>query len=117
MEAYLGVGIFLMISILFPIISLTASSFIRPSNPNTEKLQPYECGMNPEGEARDKVSIHFYIMAMLFVLFDVETVFLFPWAIIYDKLGWFGFIEMFLFIFVLAIGYIYAWRKGALQWD
>ena len=117
MEAYIGVGIFLVIALAFPVLSLTVSSLIRPVRPNTEKLAPYECGINPEGEARDKISIHFYIMAMLFVLFDVETAFLFPWAVVYDKIGIFGFIEMALFILILVVGYIYAWKKGALQWD
>ncbi|MBI5206926.1 MAG: NADH-quinone oxidoreductase subunit A [Candidatus Firestonebacteria bacterium] len=117
MESYLGVGVFILVSLCFPIISLTAASFIRPSRPNPEKLSSYECGINAEGEARDKISIHFYIMAMLFVLFDVETAFMFAWAVVYNKIGFTGFIEMALFILILVVGYIYAWKKGALEWD
>ncbi|MBI5417398.1 NADH-quinone oxidoreductase subunit A [Candidatus Poribacteria bacterium] len=117
MISYAGVGIFILIAMAFPVVSLTASSFLRPSRPNPEKLLPYECGITPEGEARDKISIHFYIMAMLFVLFDVETAFLFSWAVVYEKIGIVGFVEMFVFIIILAVGYVYAWKKGALQWD
>lgn len=117
MASYLGVGIFLLIACCFPLLTLTLSSLIRPSRPNPDKLASYECGINPEGEAREKISLHFYVMAMLFVLFDVETAFLYPWTVIHDKVGLFAYIEMFLFIIILLVGYIYAWKKGALQWD
>jgi len=77
---------------------------------------PYECGVDPIGDARDRFSVRFYIVAMLFLVFDVETIFLFPWAIIYDRLAVFGLVEMLLFIGILVVGYYYAWRKGALEW-
>jgi NADH-quinone oxidoreductase subunit A len=81
-----------------------------------EKLMPYECGVDPIGDARDRFSVRFYIVAMLFLVFDVETIFLFPWAIIYDKLALFGLVEMLVFIGILVVGYYYAWKKGALEW-
>ena len=89
---------------------------IRPNNPDPEKNSPYECGMPPLMEAHERFSIRFYLLGILFLLFDVEALFLFPWAVRYDALGLFGFIEMMLFIAILLVGYFYAWRKGALEW-
>ena len=83
---------------------------------NKVKLEPYECGIEPITDARDRYSIRYYLVAMLFVIFDVETVFMFPWAVIFDKLLLFGLIEMIVFIFILVVGYYYAWQKGALEW-
>ncbi len=88
----------------------------RPSNPYKEKGTPYECGIEPEGDAWERVIPRYYIYAMLFLAFDVEALFLFPWAIVFDKLGIFAFVEMVLFIVVLLIGLAYAWAKGALDW-
>jgi NADH-quinone oxidoreductase subunit A len=79
-------------------------------------LSAYECGVDPIGDARERYAIRYYLVAILFVIFDVETIFLFPWAIIYDELLLFGLIEMMIFIFILVVGYYYAWRKGALEW-
>lgn len=90
---------------------------LRPRRPYAQKLSPYECGNPPVGEPSNQFSIKFYIVAMLFVVFDVEAVFLYPWAVAYDKVGLFGFIEMMLFIFILLIGYIYVWKKGAFNWE
>ncbi len=89
---------------------------VRPNNPDSEKNSPYECGMPPLMEAHERFSIRFYLLGILFLLFDVEALFLFPWAVRYDALGLFGFIEMMLFIAILLVGYFYAWRKGALEW-
>lgn len=89
---------------------------VRPNNPDPEKNSPYECGMPPLMEAHERFSIRFYLLGILFLLFDVEALFLFPWAVRYDALGLFGFIEMMLFIAILLVGYFYAWRKGALEW-
>jgi len=90
------------------------STYIQGSN--KVKLEPYECGIEPLTDARDRYSIRYYLVAMLFVIFDVETVFMFPWAVIFDKLLLFGLIEMVVFIFILVVGYYYAWQKGALEW-
>ena len=85
--------------------------------PTRDKLSPYECGMPPTGDAREPFAVKFYLVAMLFILFDVEAVFLFPWAVIFRQLGLFGFIEMFVYILILLAGYIYLWKKGALDWN
>ncbi len=95
---------------------LIIALLIRPNNPDPEKNSPYECGMPPLMEAHERFSIRFYLLGILFLLFDVEALFLFPWAVRYDALGLFGFIEMMLFIAILLVGYFYAWRKGALEW-
>jgi NADH-quinone oxidoreductase subunit A len=85
--------------------------------PTPEKLSPYECGMQPVGTARERFSVKFYLVAMLFLLFDIEAVFLFPWAVVYRDLKMFGFLEMVLFIAVVLAGYVYVWKKGALEWE
>ncbi|HKZ71554.1 MAG TPA: NADH-quinone oxidoreductase subunit A [Nitrospirota bacterium] len=90
---------------------------VSPKNPTREKLLPWECGMEPIGNAdAGHFKVHFFIIAILFIVFDVETLFLFPWAVVLRDIGMFAFIEMFIFIAILAIGYIYAWKKGALEW-
>ena len=92
------------------------AGLVHPRRYNKVKLQPYECGIEPETDARDRYSVRYYLVAMLFVIFDVETVFMFPWAVIMDELALFGLIEMLVFLFILVVGYMYAWRKGALDW-
>ena len=92
------------------------SSTLGPKNPNPAKNSPYECGEKPFGSPASHQTVKFYLAAMLFVLFDVELIFFFPWAVLYRKLGLFGFMEMFFFLTVLVLGFIYAWRKGALEW-
>ena len=114
--SYIPIFIFILIAISLPVVGLAVGSLIRPSNPYAGKLTPYECGVDPEGDARDRFSIRFYIIAILFVVFDVETIFLFPWAVIYDQLALFGFIEMLIFLAILIVGYVYVWKKGALEW-
>ena len=115
--AYIPVLIFALLVLSFPVISLIVFKFIRPeSRLGDAKFLPYECGIPPESNARGRYSARFYIVAMLFVIFDVETVFMFPWAVIFNKLLLFGLIEMMVFIFILVVGYYYAWQKGALEW-
>jgi NADH-quinone oxidoreductase subunit A len=113
---YVPIIIFFLIAVLVPIALLTASKFLHRRVYEREKLLPYECGIDPIGDARERFSVRFYIVAMLFLVFDVETIFLFPWAVIYDKLALFGLVEMLIFIGILVVGYYYAWRKGALEW-
>ena len=98
-------------------ILMGLSAWVGVKRPSREKLGPYECGIPPVGNARERFSISFYLVGMLFILFDVEAVFLYPWAIIYRSLKWFGFGEMFLYIAILLAGYIYIWKKGALDWS
>lgn len=95
---------------------ILVSWLIGEHKPTRSKLDPYECGILPTGDARQPFQVKFYLVAMLFILFDVEAVFLFPWAVIYRDLGMFGFVEMFLYIMILLAGYVYAWKKGALDW-
>lgn len=114
---YLPVLFFLAIATAFALGALIIGELLRIRKPYSEKLMPYESGNLPVGETRQRFSVKFYIIAMLFVVFDVEAVFLYPWAIVFDKIGLYAFIEMVLFIAVLFVGYIYAWRKEAFVWD
>jgi NADH-quinone oxidoreductase subunit A len=113
---YVPIALFLLVAIGFAIVTLLVARLVIPQRRNTVKLEPYECGIEPVTDARDRYSIRYYLIAMLFVIFDVETVFLFPWAVIMDRLLLFGFIEMLVFLFILIVGYAYAWKKGALEW-
>jgi NADH-quinone oxidoreductase subunit A len=98
-------------------VLLGLSAWVGVKRPSREKLSPYECGSPPVGNARERFSVSLYLVGMLFILFDVEAVFLYPWAVVYKSLGWFGFVEMFLYIAVLLAGYVYIWKKGALDWS
>ena len=115
--AYLPILLLVLVAIGFGLVSLVMSSLIGHKKITPVKLQPYECGCEPVGTARERFSIKFYLIAMLFILFDIEAVFLYPWAILYKKLGLFGLVEMGLFIVILFVGYIYVWKKGALEWE
>jgi NADH-quinone oxidoreductase subunit A len=115
-SAYIPIALFILVATGFAVFTLVFTSLIHPSKYNKVKLEPYECGIEPATDARDRYSIRYYLVAMLFVIFDVETVFMFPWAVIFDKLLLFGLIEMLVFIFILVVGYYYAWQKGALEW-
>lgn len=117
MSSYLPIAMFAVASTCFAVIGLLAGSLIRPtSRDQGGKLEPYECGVEPVRDARQRFSVRFYIVAMLFLIFDVETVFLFPWAVQFRQLALFGFIEMVIFIAILIVGYAYAWKRGALEW-
>ena len=116
-EEYLPIIIFMVIAMAFGLGTLVVGAIFRPKRPYHEKLVPYESGNPPVGEPRYRFSVRFYIIAMLFVIFDVEAVFIYPWAIVFDDIGLYAFIEMMLFIAILVLGYIYAWRKNALRWD
>jgi NADH-quinone oxidoreductase subunit A len=98
-------------------VLITASQIVGRHTHNREKDQPYECGIKPTGDAREPFSVHFYMVALLFILFDIEAIFLYPWALIYSDLKVFGFVEMLLYIAILLVGYIFLWKKGALDWQ
>ena len=115
-EAYIPVFLFVLVAIAVAVGILMFTSLIKSSKYNKVKLQPYECGIEPDTDARGRYSVRYYLIGMLFVIFDVETVFMFPWAVIMDELLLFGLIEMLVFLFILVVGYVYAWRKGALEW-
>ncbi|MBI4464640.1 MAG: NADH-quinone oxidoreductase subunit A [Acidobacteria bacterium] len=113
---YIPIVIFLVLATLFPIVALLAAKLVRPESPYTAKLRPYECGVEPVIESRGRYTIRFYIVAILFVIFDVETIFLFPWAIQFKALGLFGLFEMGIFLAILIVAYIWVYKKGALEW-
>ncbi|AJE04547.1 NADH-quinone oxidoreductase [Geobacter pickeringii] len=115
--AYLPIVVLVVIALLFGLGSLVVSSIVGQKKPNPIKLAPYECGCEPVGSARERFSVKFYIIAMLFILFDIEAVFLYPWSILFKRLGMFGLAEMGVFIVILFVGYIYVWKKGALEWE
>lgn len=114
---YLPVLLFLMVASAFGLGTLIMGELFRIRRPYPEKLMPYESGNVPVGEPRMRFSVKFYIIAMLFVVFDVEAVFLYPWAVVFDKIGLYAFIEMIIFIIILLVGYVYAWKKEAFVWD
>jgi len=96
---------------------IVVSTLIGRHKRTREKDQPYECGIRPTGDAREPISVQFYMVALVFILFDIEAIFLYPWALVYKDLSWFGFVEMVLYIIILLAGYIYLWKKGALDWN
>jgi NADH-quinone oxidoreductase subunit A len=96
---------------------IALSHLVSPYRPTPVKLEPYESGITPVGDTRERFSIKFYLVAILFIVFDIETVFLIPWAVLFRTLGVFGFVEMLVFMAVLLVGLVYVWKKGALQWD
>jgi NADH-quinone oxidoreductase subunit A len=116
LKAYVPILLFLIVAIGFAIVALLMAWLVRPERYNKVKLEPYECGIEPTTDARDRYSIRYFLVAMLFLIFDVETIFMFPWAVIMDKLLLFGLIEMIVFLFILVVGYAYAWKQGALEW-
>ncbi|MCX8034439.1 MAG: NADH-quinone oxidoreductase subunit A [Thermodesulfovibrio sp.] len=115
-DRYLPVLIVIIISIFIGLAMFLISKFLRPKRPYTLKLTPYECGIPSTGDTWERFNVKFYIVAIAFVIFDVETVFLYPWAIVYKKIGFYALLEMYLFIFILLIGYIYALGKDIFNW-
>jgi NADH:ubiquinone oxidoreductase subunit 3 (subunit A) len=115
-EQWLYIGIFLILAPIFPALALLIPRLIAPRKPNPVKLQPYECGMETVGETWVQFKVQYYIFALVFLIFDVEIVFLFPWAVAFNMLPLFAVVEGIIFILILAGGLIYAWRKGVLEW-
>jgi NADH-quinone oxidoreductase subunit A len=116
LRAYAPIFLFIVVAFGFAMVTLVISKLLAAHKLNQVKLEPYECGIEVDTDARDRYSVRYYLVAMLFVIFDVETVFMFPWAVMLKQLALFGLIEMFLFIAILVVGYFYAWKKGALEW-
>ena len=114
---YLPILIFLAVAVVMAVVVILIPKIVAPKNSFASKTSPYECGFDPFSEARSKFDIRFYLVAILFIIFDLEIAFLFPWAISLGSIGIFGFASMMLFLFVLTIGFIYEWNKGALEWD
>ncbi len=114
---YLPIGLMLLLAGLFVFVSLVMSKMVSPDGPTPDKLDPYECGIVPEVEATQRFPVKFYLVAMLFVIFDVEIIFLFAWASIWTALGWFGVAAMLIFTFFVMETLIYVWKRGALDWN
>ncbi|PLR76159.1 NADH:ubiquinone oxidoreductase subunit A [Bacillus sp. V3-13] len=113
---YLIVFVFLCLGVLLPIVAITFGRFLRPFKPMDTKYTTYESGIEPFHDSRVQFNVRYYIFGLMFVIFDVETVFLYPWAVAYEKLGIFALIEMLIFVFMLIIGLVYAWKKKVLKW-
>lgn len=114
---YLPLAILLLISTGLAVLVVIIGHTFGPRRPTTRKSQPYESGMTPFGPGTRRMPVRFYMVAVLFILFDIEVVFFLPWAIVFRRLGLFGLIEMIVFMIILLVGYVYAWKKGALEWD
>ena len=110
------VGLMVLIALVFPVVPVVLAKILGPKKPSSIKNDTYECGLETTGDSWIQFRVQYYIYALIFVIFDVETVFLFPWAVSYGVFGWFALVEMFVFVAVLVLGLAYAWRKGALQW-
>lgn len=117
LRTYVPILLFLVVATGFAVFTILISKLVHAEGPGTVKLQPYECGIEPLTDPRDRYSVRYYLIAMLFVIFEVETIFMFPWAVSLGRLALFGLVEMLVFLFVLIVGYAYAWRKGALEWQ
>lgn len=115
-NSYLFVFVFLVIGLMLPVVALFIGKLLRPDKPNFIKASTYESGIEPIHDSRVQFNVRYYLFGLLFVIFDVETVFLYPWAVAYEKLGIFSLIEMLIFVFMLGIGLAYAWKKKVLKW-
>lgn len=116
LEAYTDVGVFIALGALFVVINMLVGRLIRPKRPYAEKLSTYECGEEPIGQGQIKFHARYYVYALVFVVFDVETIYLYPWAVVLKELGLYAFILMFIFLIMLLDGLFYAWKKGVLKW-
>ena len=117
LREYLPILIFLGIAVGIAVAAVVASLLVGRQNPDSEKVSAYECGFEPFDDARSKFDVRFYLVALLFIIFDLEVAFLFPWAVAFGEIGLFGFWSMMIFLGVLTIGFVYEWKKGALEWD
>ena len=117
LENYLPILVFLGMGLLFGVAPVIAGFILGPRRPDSEKLSPYECGFEAFEDSRMKFDVRYYLVAILFIIFDLEIAFLFPWAVVLDKIGMFGFLAMVIFLAILVIGFIYEWKKGALEWE
>ena len=116
MNGWLGVLVMIAFGIGFAGVMIGLSVLLGPKNPTPEKLAPYECGMPAVGDARERHSVKFYLVAMIFLLFDIEIAFLYPWVLALRDLGWTGFVQILTFFLILLVGYVYVWKKGVLDW-
>jgi len=117
LDNYFPILVFIILALAFGLVTLALSYLVQPKYPEFEKLSVYECGSEPFSDSRMPFPVRYYVIAMLFVIFDIEVIFLYPWAITFHDLGVIGLIEMLIFIGLFVVAYVYAWRKGALEWD
>ncbi len=117
LENYFPVLLFIMVALAIGVIPLVLGRVLAPHRPDAAKLSPYECGFEAFEDARMKFDVRYYLVAILFILFDLEIAFLFPWAIVLGEIGMFGFVSMMIFLAILTVGFIYEWKKGALEWE
>ena len=114
---YFPILLFILVGLAVGVAPVVLGSLLGPRRPDAEKLSPYECGFEAFEDARMKFDVRYYLVAILFILFDLEIAFLFPWAVVLQDIGWFGFIAMLVFLGILVVGFIYEWKKGALEWE
>ncbi|HEX9583911.1 MAG TPA: NADH-quinone oxidoreductase subunit A [Gammaproteobacteria bacterium] len=117
LQNYLPILIFIIVGLGLGCVMILAGSLLGPKRPDSQKLSPYECGFEAFEDSRMKFDVRYYLVAILFIIFDLEIAFLFPWAVVLDRIGLFGFIAMLVFLGILVIGFIYEWKKGALEWE
>ena len=117
LENYVPILIFIGVGLLVGVVPMLAGWLLGPRNPDSAKLSPYECGFEAFEDSRTKFDVRYYLVAILFIIFDLEIAFLFPWAVVISEIGLFGFLAMMIFLGVLTIGFIYEWKKGALEWE
>ena len=117
LEQYFPILVFIIVGLGLGVILLSVGTLLAPNRPNPEKLSPYECGFEAFEDARMKFDVRYYLVAILFILFDLEIAFLFPWAVVLPQIGFFGFAAMMVFLAVLVVGFLYEWKKGALDWE
>ena len=117
LESYFPVLLFILVGLAVGVGPMVIGSLLAPNKPDSEKLSPYECGFEAFEDARMKFDVRYYLVAILFILFDLEIAFLFPWAVVLEEIGLFGFLAMVLFLGILVVGFVYEWMKGALEWE
>jgi len=117
LQQYFPILLFILVGLAVGVVPVALGRLIGPNKPDSEKLSPYECGFEAFEDARMRFDVRYYLVAILFILFDLEIAFLFPWAVVLEEIGTFGFVSMLLFVAILVVGFIYEWRKGALDWE
>jgi NADH-quinone oxidoreductase subunit A len=117
LQQYFPILLFILVGLGVGVVPVALGWLIGPNKPDSEKLSPYECGFEAFEDARMRFDVRYYLVAILFILFDLEIAFLFPWAVVLDEIGIFGFVSMMVFVAILVVGFIYEWKKGALDWE
>jgi NADH-quinone oxidoreductase subunit A len=117
LQTYFPIGVVLLVAVGQALLLLTLANVLGPRRPSLIKADPFECGSVPMGSARDRFGVKFYVVALLFIVFDIEAIFLFPWAVLFTELGWPGYVEMAIFVFTLVGGLVYVWKKGVIDWN